>query len=129
MNEHLTNANFEIYAARYYNNYILDPEEFSDDLKRFVYIKRALSKYNNGKELKERIILNHIIILYNMFGAAPLARMLYLKMPDYYYYLKPFLVYIGCMPKTIENVLENNTVIDTVNIPMDNTIIETLRKL
>ena len=68
MNEHLNESNFLIYAMHHYDNtqcYSLN--EFEDDLKKFLYLKKLLSRYKNNGELKERLILNHIIVLYNIF--------------------------------------------------------------
>jgi hypothetical protein len=99
MNETLTDANFIIYAAKHYDNpQCFDTEEFYDDLKRFKYIKRLFNRYEITGELKERLVLNHIVVLYNVFGPHA-TRMLLLKLRGYYGYLKPFLVLIQRMPE------------------------------
>jgi hypothetical protein len=77
-------------------------------------------------DLKERLILNHIIILYNVFGAEHLPRILYLKMRKQFQYLKPFLVMLNIMPNKILNVGEEK-IIDLDLIGLDPIIVEALR--
>ena len=59
--------------------------EFNEDLKRFKYVKRLLSRYKAGKGLKERLILNHIIVLNNLFGPEACVRMMFFKMEEKYW--------------------------------------------
>ena len=74
MNFELTEENFTMFAVKNYDNPSCNGmDEFLDDLKRFKYIKRLLRKHNVGKELKERLILNHIIVLGNLFGIDRLS--------------------------------------------------------
>ena len=88
MIETLDDSNFVLYAAKHYDNpQCYDVEEFHDDLKRFKYLKRLLGKYEDTGELRENLILNHIIVLYNVFGEAA-TRMLFFKLVGYYSYLK-----------------------------------------
>ena len=69
MNEKLDELSFVLYAAKHYiNPGCLDTDEFFNDLKRFKYLKRLFNKYHETGELKERLILNHIIVIYNVFG-------------------------------------------------------------
>jgi len=77
----LTEDNFTMYAIKNYDNpYCKGMDEFLDDLKRFKYIKRLLRKHDVGKELKERLILNHIIVLGNLFGVEATTKMLFFKL-------------------------------------------------
>ena len=127
MNETLTDANFIIYAAKHYDNpQCFDTEEFYDDLKRFKYIKRLFNRYEITGELKERLVLNHIVVLYNVFGQHA-TRMLLLKLRGYYGYLKPFLVLIQRMPEAVGGVGENT--VYSSDIIIDENIIEILRKI
>jgi len=104
MNEKLDDSNFMLYAAKHYDNtQCYDTTEFLDDLKRFKYIKRLFIKYDEYGELRERLILNHIIVLYNVFGDAA-TRMLFFKMMGYHHYLKPFLILLARMPDKVVNV-------------------------
>jgi hypothetical protein len=125
--EKLDESNFLLYAAKHYDNpQCLDTEEFYDDLKRFKYLKRLFGKYDEAGELRERLIINHLIVLYNVFGIHA-TRMLFLKLEPYYSYLKPFLVLLKYMPDKI--ILSDSRVIFSSDIPMDNNIIEVLRKI
>jgi hypothetical protein len=126
LNEHLDNANFILYAAKHYNNpQCFDTEEFLDDLKRFKYLKRLFGKYQETGELRERLILNHITILYNVFGDHA-TRMLFLKLESYSSCLKPFIVLLNYMPDKI-NI--EDRIIYSSDMDMDPIIIEVLRKI
>ena len=92
----LTSKNFKLYAAQHYNNpECLDVEEFQQDLNRFKYIKRLLKRYELTGDLQERLILNHLIVLFNVFGIKPGNRMIWYKVnEEHWHYIKPFLVYL-----------------------------------
>jgi len=126
----LDETNFLLYAAKHYDNpSCFDTVEFYEDLSRFKYLKRLFSRYLETGELKERLILNHIIVLYNLFGVPATTRMLFLKLKDYYPLLKPFLVFLNYCPERVENIgIEGKTII-TSNIPMDTKIVNLLRKI
>jgi hypothetical protein len=127
--EHLTDENFLIYCAKHYDNpHCHSTEEFLEDIKRLKYIKKLITRYIESGDLKERLILNHIIILSNVFGADHLARILYLKMKPQYKYIKPFLVLLNIMPGRLLNI-KNEKNIDTDTISMDENIIKHLRVL
>lgn len=122
----LSDETFMLYAAKYYDNpQCTSMEEFEDDLKRFQYLKRLFNRYYNTGELKDRLILNHIIILYNCFGtyATP---MLFMKLEESHSSLKPFIIKLNFMP---ESVSYNNKVILSSDIPMDPIIVEILRRI
>ena len=81
MFEKITPDNVMMYAMKHYNNPQGDNEkEFLDDMKRFKYIKRLLRKYQDNGPLKERLILNHIIVLNNVFGADACSTLLLFKL-------------------------------------------------
>jgi len=121
----LDDDNFVLYAAKHYDNaQCHDTEEFLDDLKRFKYIKRLFGKYEESGELRERLILNHIITLYNVFGNEA-TRLLFVKLKGYYHYLKPFLVLLNRMPDTVDL----GYIIYSSDIVMDKYIIDVLRKI
>lgn len=125
----LTDKNFLIYAAQNYNNpSCQDVKEFQDDLRRIKYIKKLITRYRESGNLKERLILNHLIILGNIFPAEPLVRILYLKMSDQMPYLKPFLLLLSLLPKYIHNVGKLGA-INTEDIPLDQGIVAQLRKI
>lgn len=125
----ISDLNFILYAAKHYDNpQCYDTNEFHDDLKRFKYIKRLFGKYEESGELRERLIINHIIILYNVFGEAA-TRMLFYKLVGYYHYLKPFLVLLNHMPERIDSVGAPGNVIYSSDIHMDEDIVKVLRKI
>ena len=125
----LTSQNFEDYLRKSYDNYIKE-EVFLEDLNRFKHIKKLLTRYisNGPDELRERLILNHLIVLYNVFGPEATSRVIFLRMQDVLPYIKPFLVYIGILPQLIVNI-EKESVLDTDEINMDKHIVEVLRTL
>jgi hypothetical protein len=126
----LDDSNFILYAAANYDNpQCYDTDEFYDDLKRFKYLKRLFNKYREANELKERLILNHLTVIYNVFGPVPGARMLFFKLEGYYDLLKPFLVFMNFMPDIVCNIGSENKDIKSVDLSMDSGIIRTLRKL
>jgi len=124
----LTNDNFLIESAKHYRNIQCgSTEEFLSDLKRLKYLKKIITRYSTSGLIDERLVLNHIIILYNVFGAEFLARMLILKMYNQMKYLKPFLLYLNILPNVIKCVNEKN--LSTVEFPMDVGIIDKLREI
>lgn len=130
ISERLDESNFLLYAAKHYDNpQCYDTVEFYDDLKRFKYIKRLLNRYVEEGDLKERLILNHITILVNVFGPTQAVRMLFLKCKGYEPLLKPFLVFLNLLPSKIENIGIENRSINTDEIPLNKKILEELRKI
>lgn len=125
----LTEENFIMYAMKYYDNpYCKGMAEFLDDIKRFKYVKRLLGKYHSGKDLKERLILNHIIVLNNLFGVEASTKMLFYKIDQKFWpQLKTFLVFLNYMPSTI--ILSKTNIIKESDIPLDDKVIEILRKV
>ena len=125
MNEKLNEANFLIYAMHYYDNtqcYSL--AEFEDDLKKFLYLKKLISRYKNNGDLKERLILNHIIFLYNLFGEATTKMLFYKVDEECWDVLVTFLVYLNLMPETIPDYG-----ITLSEIVLDERVISILRKI
>lgn len=126
--ETLDNSNFLLYAAKHYDNpQCFDTKEFYDDLKRFKYLKRLFNRYKETGELKERLIINHLQILYNLFGIDATTRMLFLALKRHRECLKPFLILFNTMPNIIR-CIEGNDIYES-DIAMDQTIVEILRKI
>lgn len=124
----LTDKNFVIYAAQNYQNQCSTTEEFHEDLKRIKYIKKLCTRYSQTGELKERLILNHVIVLSNVFVPEVLNRILWLKMASQFEYVKPFLVFLGiCLPRIRK--VRDEEVINLEMIPMDMGIIKALREI
>ena len=125
----LNEKNFLLYAMKEYNNpQCTDVEEFNDDLKKIKYIKRLLNQYVSEGVLKERLLLNHIIVFYNVFPPAAATRILFFKIEEKFWpMLKPFLFYLKLMPEDrIESVMGKE--IKTNEILMDQGIVDSLRK-
>jgi hypothetical protein len=121
--------NFVVYAAKHYDNpQCYDTEEFLDDLKRFKYIKRLFNRFEITGDLKERLILNHIMVLYNLFGDEATV-LLFVKLRGYYTFLKPFLVLINRMPDKVYGVITRDNVVYNSDIAMDPRIVEALRNI
>ena len=125
----LNEKNFLLYAMKEYNYpQCTDVEEFNDDLKKIKYIKRLLNQYVSEGVLKERLLLNHIIIFYNVFPPAAATRILFFKIEEKSWpILKPFLFYLKLMPENrIESIMGKE--IKTNEILMDQGVIDSLRK-
>ncbi len=118
--EVLNEENFTLFAARCYDNtQCTDLSEFYDDLNRFKYLKRLLRRYDEHDDLQYRLILNHIIVLYNVFGISNCNKMMKYKLDkNYWPAIKTFLVYLHYLPET-----------EMVSTPLDPTIVNVLRKL
>jgi|TARA_R110000772_G_scaffold253983_1_gene369823 hypothetical protein len=116
----LTSRNFELFASQHYNNpECCDIEEFREDLTRFKYLKRLLRRYEQYGDLQERLILNHIIVLYNVFGIDAANRMMWFKVePEHYSAIKTFLIFLNYLHEDAK-----------VEIPLDQNVINKLRKL
>jgi hypothetical protein len=126
MNDHLSDDNFLIYCAKVYDNPTMhSTEEFMEDLDRIKYIKKLLTRYVETGELKERLILNHVITLHNCFGLH-LCKILFLKMEKQFHMVKPFLILVNALPKKIYNV-GKYTVVNTDDYTLDQGIVKTLR--
>jgi hypothetical protein len=129
MIDKIDESNFMMYAAKHYDNpQCFDTLEFYEDLSRFKYIKRLFNRYEESGELKERLILNHLIILYNVFGPVT-TRMLFFKLNGHLHLLKPFIILLGFLPERVYGIgVENKTIISS-DIPMDENIVKLLRKI
>ena len=128
MFENLTEDNFIMYAMKCYTSPHCIMSEFEGDIKRTKYLKRLFRRYKVTKSLKERLILNHIILLNNVFGNEATARILFYKIDDRDYdVLKTFLSYLNIMPDTVYGINGKNRY--TQEIPIDTTIAEVLRKI
>ena len=119
MIENLNDDNFIIYAMKAYDRPNCIMSEFEEDLKRIKYIKRLIKRYKTTGELKERLILNHIIILSNVFGTRNAVRMLFYKLDEQdYQILKTFLLFLGYMPDTITGIRGKNISTHSVSVDL-----------
>jgi len=128
--EKLDETNFLLYAAKHYDNpHCYDTLEFYDDLNRFKYIKRLFNRYEETGELKERLIINHLTVLYNIFGVEAATRLLFLKLRGHYNFLKPFLMLMGYMPDIVYNIGIEGKNIECSSIPTDENIVNILQQI
>lgn len=101
----LNDSNFTLYAAKVYDRPNAVMSEFEEDINRLLYIKRLLTKYYTSGVLKERLILNHIIVLYNVFGIEAATRLLFFKLDDKdYRVIKPFLIFLKFLPPVVYGI-------------------------
>ena len=129
MKGNLDDNNFFLYAAHHYLNPCVDEVEFQEDLARIKNLRRLFSRYERKGELKERLILNHLMVLYNVFEHRALTRMLAFKLYDHLPLLKPFLVLLNYWPERIDNIGPNSETIRSNDVMMDMRIVEVLRKI
>ena len=120
MYENITTNNFVMYAVKHYDNPQCEGEkEFHDDMKRFKYIKRLFKKYTLSGKLKERLLLNHIIILRNLFGTEACVTLLLFKtQKEYLSILKSFLIFLNMITED-----------ELAGIESDNYVLKILRIL
>jgi len=119
--DELNEDTFLLYAARsYYNPTCFDAEEFYEDVNRFKYLKRLVKRYEDGGKLSVNLILNHLVVIFNVFGIDTGLRMLEYKVftEENLPILKPFLIYL--------NVIPNDKYTGTA---MDETVVEELRNI
>ena len=116
----LTSDNIIMLAMKHYDNpSCVDDKEFLDDMKRFKYLKRLFRKYDTSDVLKVRLILNHIIVLANVFGVDASSTLLFFKIDrKHWSILKTFLIYLSYMPEN-----------DMKDIATDLKILKELRKI
>ena len=125
----LNEGNFLMYSMKEYNNIqCIDIEEFYDDLKKIKYIKRLFNIYLNDGQLKERLILNHLIVFYNVFPIQAGTRILFYKIEEQFWpMLKTFLIFLERMPDKIESI-RGKTILAT-DIKLDEGIVTRLRTI
>lgn len=122
----LTESTFLLFASKYYDNpNCTDIIEFDEDLKRFQYLRKLFGRYRQDNDLKERLILNHLIIIYNVFGIEA-TNMLFMRLHEFHEYLKPFVDYLNFMPETVRY---EDVELHRSNITTDDFIVEKLEEI
>ena len=118
--EKLSDKNFLLFAAKhYYNPTCIDSDDFFEDLKKFKYIKRLVNRYLDNDKLSERLILNHLICIFNVFGIPAGLQMLEFRLDERHWpVIKPFLIFLG--------VIENT---QYTGIEQDQLVVERLREI
>ena len=123
----LNDSNVLLYAAKCYDKPNCIQSEFDEDYKKFRYIKRLLHRYRLTGEIKERLLLNHLILCQNVFGIEASTRILFLRCNEKdYSALKTFLVYTSAMPNIVKGI--DGTNIISSDIPLDLKLVDILRK-
>jgi hypothetical protein len=126
--DNLTSENILLYATKAYDRPNCIESEFKEDMKRFNYLKRLFYRYRKDSEVKERLILNHLVVLSNVFGVEVTTRLLFFKMSkEDYSALKTYLVFLSYMPDTVKGIKGHDIV--SSDIPLDIAVVVALRKL
>ena len=123
--DELTDGNYMMYALLHYDNpHCIDITEFFEDVKRLHYIRRLFKRYNGDGVMKERLIINHLIVFYNVFEVKAATRILFFKVEkEYHPVLKTFLVFLNKMPYDMDHKLTSD------NIDLDEKLVEILMKI
>jgi len=128
MFENLNDENFLLYAIKHYNAPNCIVSEFQEDLKKIKYLKRLFRRYKSTNILKERLILNHIILLNNVFGPEATPRILFYKIDERDFdILKTFLLYLNIMPDIVLNINGND--LHSIDIQIDLRAAQILRNI
>ena len=115
----LTPETIDLFALRHYDNRGASKEEFEDDLKRFKYLKRLFRKYDTSKEFKSRLIINHIIVLANVFGIDAATTLLFFKIDKQHWsILKTILIFLDYMPED-----------EMIDLDIDQNVMEELKRI
>ena len=123
----LTTENIMMYAIKAYDKPNCIMSEFKDDMKRFNYLKRLFRRYRKLNELREQLVLNHLVVLYNVFGTEVTTMKLFFKMSkDDYSSLKTYLLFLSCMPDIVRGIKGHDIL--SSDIPIDTRVAEVLRQ-
>jgi hypothetical protein len=126
--ENLTNDNIMIFAMKAYDKPNCIMSEFKEDMKRFNYLKRLFKRYRKLGELREQLVLNHLVVLYNVFGPEVATKLLFFQMSkDDYSALKTYLLFLSCMPEKIKGVKGHDIISSEISVDM--TIAHALRQI
>ena len=123
----LTDANFLMFAMKEYTNQqCTNIDEFYDDLKKIKYIKRLINRFLESGKLKEILILNHLVVFYNVFDNKAATRLLFFKIEEKYWsVLKTFLIYLSMMPETVKGIRGKDII--SSDIQLNQEVIDKLR--
>ncbi len=123
--------NFFLYCAKNYNNpHCKGIGDFNEDLDHIKYVKRLFNRFEKSGDLRENLIINHFVLLYNVFDGEAMTKILFYKIPEKQWsILKPFLILLNRLPDTISGILANGEIINTVDIPLNQQVVSQLRKI
>jgi hypothetical protein len=126
--ENLTNDNIMIFAMKAYDKPNCIMSEFKEDMKRFNYLKRLFKRYRKLGELREQLVLNHLVVLYNVFGPEVATKLLFFQMSkDDYSALKTYLLFLSCMPEKVKGIKGHDIISSEISVDM--TIAHALRQI
>jgi hypothetical protein len=126
--ENLTNDNIMLYLVKAYDKPNCIMSEFSDDMKRFNYLKRLFQRYRKYDELREQLVLNHLVVIYNVFGPEVAARALFFKVSkEDYSALKTYMLFLNMMPEKVRGIKGQDII--SSDIPVDMRIAKALRQI
>ena len=125
----LNDSNIEPYCIKHYDNpQCLAMEDYHNDMRRFKYIKRLLNQFSNDNEIKVRLLLNHIIMVYNIFDNEAATRILFFKIDSKHWdILKTVLIFLNRMPKNIKGINSRNIIAS--DIQLNDKIVTMLREI
>ncbi len=124
----LTPENITLYAVKAYDKPNCIMSEFKEDMKRFNYVKRLLLRYRKFNELRERLVLNHLVVIYNVFGPEPATRILFYRIPkEDWSALKTYLLFLSYMPDSVGGIKGTNILSSDISVDMK--IADVLREL
>lgn len=128
MFDNLTTENVIMYAMKAYDRPNCIMSEFKEDMKRFNYLKRLFQRYRKLGEVKERLVINHLIVIYNVFGIEVATRLLFYRLSkEDYSALKTYLLFLNYMPMEIRGIKGHD--IHSSDIPVDLKVAEVLRTI
>lgn len=124
----LTSENILIYAMKAYDRPDCIMSEFKEDMKRFNYLKRLFRRYRKLHEIKDRLVINHLVVLYNVFGVEVATRLLFYKISEEDYgTLKTYLLFLNYMPSVVLKINGKDILSSDIAVDMD--IAEVLRQI
>ena len=125
----LNEKNYVMFAMKYYDNLqCTSIEEFNEDLNKIKYVKRLFNRFLEKGELRTNLIMNHLIVIYNVFENEAATRMLFFRVEKRFYsILKPFLLFMNRLPKVVRGIDGKNII--TNEIPLNEMTIKELRKI
>lgn len=124
----LTSDNILLYAVKAYDRPNMLMSEFKEDMKRFNYLKRLLKRYRKDGEMRERLVINHLVVLYNVFGIEVATRLLFYKMSkEDYSALKTYLLFLNYMPGVVRGIKGQDIISSDISVDMQ--IAEVLRQI
>ena len=118
--DNLTSDNIMMYAIKAYDKPNCIMSEFSEDMKRFNYLKRLFRRYRKHNELRERLVLNHLVVLNNVFGPEIMTRLLFFEMSESDYpQLKTYLLFLSCMPEIVRGIKGKNILSSDIEVDIE----------